>query len=81
MRADDISLGTRQGSEESRDSVLDFIKEATVQTLHITFWRYGRVIMYTNIIEDKLQVFNTLRKICLKKNHLLPPATDTILSL
>lgn len=54
MRADDISLGMRQGSDESRDSVLDFIKEVTVQTTHITFWRHECVIIYTNIIEDKL---------------------------
>lgn len=64
MRADDISLGMRQGSDESRDSILDFIKEVTVQTPHITFWRYGCVIMYTNIAEDKLEVFNTLTRIC-----------------
>lgn len=83
MRADDISLGMRQGSDESRDSILDFIKGVTVQTPHITFRRHGCAIMYTNIIEDKLQVFSTPSEgfVKKKKNHLLPPATDTILSL
>lgn len=66
----------RQGSDESRDSILDFIKGVTVQTPHITFRRHGCAIMYTNIIEDKLQVFSTPSEGFVKKKKKSPTSTS-----